>query len=198
MISFTQKEIIKRQSSEWFWRKRDLKDQMLSMHNCWAWGQCWCLRKAVRGECNVNLEKTSSIMAGYVRRHHILACTVSQIQTESKEKSSPWPEVGMWLAHLIWKAGGSWRRKEALYLNQLWVSFPDTHEPAPPEECPGCPRAEVAAPTCASTGDGPRWVALIAPGGRPWSVPQTPLGRNTAATLLSLPSLVPSSFFRTQ
>lgn len=34
-------------------------------------------------------------MAGYVRRHHSLACTAPKIQTESKENSSPWPEVGV-------------------------------------------------------------------------------------------------------
>ena len=33
-------------------------------------------------------------MAGYVRRHHSLACVVPKTQTKSRAKSSAWPELG--------------------------------------------------------------------------------------------------------
>ena len=55
---------------------------------------------------------------------------------------------------------------------------------APPAERPDCPRAVISALAWASTGNGPRWVRAIAPVGSPQSVPQIPLGRTTAATLL--------------
>ena len=92
------------------------------------------------------------IMAECVSKDDSLAPAVHKTHSDSREKSVLWTEVRVWLAQwCAWAGDSSWR-KEALHLNEFWLSFPDAHM-----ACCSCRVCRL------SQGNG-----LCSPLGQPW------------------------------